>query len=248
MPEMSFDHRKWLDRQKTRGMANQEAIRVNPDNVKAYFGLGWALYQLSKYRDAEEPLRRAAALEPDDYYTHYHLGLVLGELNRLTDSEFELLHATQIRPDYADAHYGLAITYTKQKRFADAIAACLEAIRLKPDYADAHFGLGYAYYKLYKHNKAIAAYTEALSINPNHVPTAANLDGCILIWASFRKPLRFWHTQSRLRRSGEAETPEPKPDFPRLYLKLGAALAKAGNTEARPRGGAGRPGVRRRRG
>src|ERR1035441_3591937 len=86
---MSFDHRKWLDEAEKAQHVHEEAIRRNPNDVKSYCGLGWALYNLGKYREAEEPLRRAAALNPDDYYIHYHLGLVLAGLNRLADSRSE---------------------------------------------------------------------------------------------------------------------------------------------------------------
>ncbi len=92
---MSFDHRKWLANAEKSRESHQEAIRLNPEDARGYCGLGWALYNLGKYSEAEEPLRRASTLNPDDYYTHYHLGLILGELQRFPESEDELVRSIQ---------------------------------------------------------------------------------------------------------------------------------------------------------
>ncbi len=80
---MNFDVQKWRADAETTRQKCEQAIKLNPEGVAGHRDLGWALYNLGKYSEAEDPLRRAVALKPDDYFTHYHLGLVLTELGRL---------------------------------------------------------------------------------------------------------------------------------------------------------------------
>jgi tetratricopeptide (TPR) repeat protein len=168
---MNFDLHNWLKDAEKSQQAYQEAIRLNPEDASAHCGLGWALYNLRRYREAEEPL-------------------------------------------------------------PDAVSASLEAPRLRPDYADAYFGLGAAYFKLNERDKAIAAYTEALRINPSHVPAAANLGWLYFDLDKFAQAADILAHAISVAPKWEAETPEPKADFPRLYIKLGEALAKAGNLKS----------------
>jgi tetratricopeptide (TPR) repeat protein len=124
------------------------------------------------------------------------------------------------------------VTYTKQRRFADAVTACQDALRLKPDYADAHFGLGHAYYELHEQEKATASYSEALRINANHVPAAANLGWLYFNLGKFAQAADVLAQAIKAAPKWDANTPEPKADYPRLYLKLGAALDRAGDLKS----------------
>jgi len=112
------------------------------------------------------------------------------------------------------------------------VKACQDALRLKPDYADACFCLGATYFELNEQENAIAAYAEALRINPNHLPAAANLGWLYFDLGKFAQAADVLAQAIRVAPEWDAETPEPNADYPRLYLKLGAALAKAGNIKS----------------
>lgn len=229
---MNFDLQKWRNDAEKKRQQSEEAVKINPEGVTGYRDLGWALYNLGRYREAEEPLRHAIGLNPGDYYTHYHLGLVLAELHRLDESETELLRSIQLQPNNADAHRSLGVVWYEQHRFEDAVLAYQEAIRLKPDYACAYFCLGATYWELSEQAKAIAAYREALRLNPRYVPAAANLGWLYFDRGEFAQSAELIAQAIENAPMWEANTPGQQTDFPRLYTKLGEALAKSGNVES----------------
>ncbi len=119
-----------------------------------------------------------------------------------------------------------------QKRFEAAVSAYQEAIRLNPEYADAFFSLGATYWKMSEQSKAITAYEEALRLNPRHVPAAANLGWLYFDIGDFARSAELLQSAIKNAHDWEANTPGQRTDFPRLYIKLGEALAKSGKLES----------------
>jgi len=57
-----------------------------------------ALFNLSRFAEAQGVLAKAVAIQPDDAYTHQMLGLVLEQLGEMKDAEVELTRAVQLAP------------------------------------------------------------------------------------------------------------------------------------------------------
>jgi tetratricopeptide (TPR) repeat protein len=80
--------------------------------------------------------------------------------------------------------------------------------------------------------KAIAAYREALRLHSRHVPAAANLGFLYFDIGEFARSAELLTQAISDGREWEANTPGQPTDFPKLYVKLGEALAKSGNIES----------------
>jgi cytochrome c-type biogenesis protein CcmH/NrfG len=72
-----------LDRYAEAVEAFKEAIRLEPDNASAHFGLGWAYLGLDRYAEAVEAFKEAIRLEPDNAWAHFGLGEAISHAETL---------------------------------------------------------------------------------------------------------------------------------------------------------------------
>jgi Tfp pilus assembly protein PilF len=70
-----------------------------------YHNLGWAYYNLSRLKEAEETFRFVLRLEPNTVSAHYLLGLVLLKAERRDEAKAEFRRARELAPD---TPFGLA--------------------------------------------------------------------------------------------------------------------------------------------
>lgn len=90
----------------------KQAIRIDPDNVKAHTVLGWCYYfKLGRYQDAIEAWKQAIRINPDFAEAHYRLGLPYFALGRDQDAIEAYKQAIRIKPDFAVAHFLLGGAY-----------------------------------------------------------------------------------------------------------------------------------------
>jgi tetratricopeptide (TPR) repeat protein len=89
--------------------AYQRAIRLPrlTTHDTAYQNMGWAFYQLKRYREAEEALRLAIGLDPQMVAAYYTLGLVFVAQDRKEDAKLVFRHARALAPDSPFGHAAL---------------------------------------------------------------------------------------------------------------------------------------------
>jgi tetratricopeptide (TPR) repeat protein len=93
---------QWSDAVASYQRAIQSPRLTSPDT--AYQNLGWALYQLTRYAEAEAALRFAISLAPDLAIAHYNLGLVLIAEDRKDEARLVLRRARDLEPDSSIGH------------------------------------------------------------------------------------------------------------------------------------------------
>jgi Flp pilus assembly protein TadD len=74
------------------------ALRIAPGRGDALHEKGVALFNLSRFAEAQGVLAKAVAIQPDDAYTHQMLGLVLEQLGDTKQADAELARAVQLAP------------------------------------------------------------------------------------------------------------------------------------------------------
>ena len=88
--------------------AYEQALRLDPQRVKALVNSGTLLYDQGELARAVEFFRRAVALEPANALAQFNLGSVLEEIGELEAARNHLRRAVSLDPSYSDAHYNLA--------------------------------------------------------------------------------------------------------------------------------------------
>ena len=100
--------------------------------------LGWA----GKLREAEAPLRRAAAVLPEEPDVWINLGILLQRIGRPEESVETLQRAAELRPSSPLVLFNLGVSYGASGRPREAVAAFRRAVELQPDYPEAWYNLG----------------------------------------------------------------------------------------------------------
>ena len=90
----------------------KHAIRIDPDDAKAHYGLGATYLILEMYKEAIDALRQAIKLDPDnDAMAHCALGFSYQNLGKWKKAIESYKHAISIDPDGAEAYFRLGIAY-----------------------------------------------------------------------------------------------------------------------------------------
>jgi tetratricopeptide (TPR) repeat protein len=77
----------------------ERAARARPDEGAIIDSLGWALYRLGRYREAEVQMERAIELMPVDAVVNDHLGDVYWAVGRFREAEFQWKRALSFKPE-----------------------------------------------------------------------------------------------------------------------------------------------------
>jgi cytochrome c-type biogenesis protein CcmH/NrfG len=137
--ELAVQGKQWLDQQRYDEAitAYREAVRRDPGNAVAQYGLGVAYSHTRASDQAIAAYREAIRLQPDNVDAYYGLGVVSERQGHDDAAIAAFREVIQRRPEDAMAHYGLGAASAHQGRDEQAISTYHEAIRLKPSLADA---------------------------------------------------------------------------------------------------------------
>jgi len=110
----------------------QHALMLRPDRDKPQGGLGFALIQLGRPREAEAALRRALIVKPDDVDTFNNLGCALNEQGRFGEAEPYLRRAIAFDEHNVAARTNLGAALVGLGRLDEAIWELLRAVEEAP--------------------------------------------------------------------------------------------------------------------
>ena len=124
------------DRKNWKGMLSwcQKWAKNDPDNFKAWFGLGAAYANIDKHDDAIEAYLRAISIDPEKANAWYNLGYSYFRLNFYDDAVEAYSQALRIDPEMASAWYNLGAAYAKLNRYDDAIKALFQLQIMDPEF------------------------------------------------------------------------------------------------------------------
>ena len=201
--------------------ANQESVRLAPEDAEAQNNLGVALQNSNRLIEAESIFRKAIAIQPSYLQSYLNLGNTLVDLNRLRQAEKAFKKAIELKPDFVEAHNNLGNTLLKLENSVDAEKSYRKAIEIRPDYADAHNNLGNQLVKADKLEEAEIAFRNATTANPEFIEAYKSLAKVLELLDKLE------HAERVLRKIIEL-----KPNFGEAYATLGAILTALKKQEA----------------
>jgi tetratricopeptide (TPR) repeat protein len=160
----------------------QQAVELNPANVKAQQRLGFLLHHV-KGRVQEAMVHSAAALrlDPDNARAHYDLAMALFQQRELGRAIGHFRRALQGTPqdggkvyNRADIHYNLGMALYLTGEFREAAAHLSEAVRLRPEDARIHYSLALILAAQGQIDQTLQHYSQAVQLQPE-VDTSATL-------------------------------------------------------------------------
>lgn len=148
----------------------KQAIKLNPNFIKAYLGLGDAHVSLHEYAKAAGDYGKVISMRPDKarlaYFKRGEINFLLGQLQQAM-ADFQA--AIEIDPNYADAHMSLGNTFFKLKSYEQAIKYYDRVLEANPDRDLAAFRRGRSYYILKEFPEAIRDFSYAIDLQPSNV-------------------------------------------------------------------------------
>lgn len=158
----------------------QKAVKLNPDNKEAHYGLGHVYATQGKFKQAEEEFREAIRIDPDYAEAHTYLGQVLANQEQWKDAIASFRRALNnplyATPDLARFHLGRALLHEGDAQ--EAMEVLEDALTVTPPnvpQARLQLELGRVYHQLGFDVRAREALQKASALDKGgEYGTAAN--------------------------------------------------------------------------
>ncbi len=155
--------------------AYNESIALEPNNVRAWAGQGYAYNAISNFPAALVSLEQATAISPNYGKATLEKGNALFGLNRYEDAIVAYQDAVKIYPEYAYlGYYGEARSFQALGKYNEALPLYEKALTFKPEYAPGWNYKGETLVALNRPSEAIAAFDKAISLSPGYLLAIQN--------------------------------------------------------------------------
>ncbi len=153
----------------------QEALKYNPRNSAAYFGLGEVYSESDQQTEAIAAYEKS--LENDKNLTEIYvpLGILYYQAGDMKKADELLSKALAAAPNNPETQFFLGLIRAAQNDNDAALTAFQKAATFDPTYADAYFNVGETLMRLRRPTDAIGQYQKAMSLRPNYLDAMIGL-------------------------------------------------------------------------
>jgi len=141
------------------------AVKANPKEPNAHFGLGYLLWTQKIYPEAATELEAELANDSNHVQAMEYLGDTLIQLNQPDQARPYLEKTVKLDPSQPLAHLDLGILLSDAGDNEKAMRELLEAEKLKPDDVNVHWRLGRLYRTMGKKDEARLEFDKASTLN-----------------------------------------------------------------------------------
>jgi tetratricopeptide (TPR) repeat protein len=157
-----------LDEMKDNGGSTnmfRAAVKANPKEPNAHFGLGYLLWTQKIYPEAATEFQAELANDPDHVQAMEYLGDTLIQLNQPEKARPYLERTVKLDPTQPLAHLDLGIILSDAGDNANALHELVMAEKLKPEDVNVHWRLGRLYRTMGKKEEAKLEFDKASTLN-----------------------------------------------------------------------------------
>ncbi len=146
----------------------QRALRINPENSDAYFGIGAMRGVQGKIAEAMQAYDRAIEMDPKYVAAYSNRGSLLLEEGKEAAAESDFRTAVTINPTFNEGFFNLGALYASQKKFTEAAESFEQAMMIEPNSVTTRLELVLVYLELGKNSLALEQIKEILRIDPEN--------------------------------------------------------------------------------
>src|SRR5262249_15934925 len=132
----------------------QEAVKENPKEPEANFGLGYLHWKSSHFEEAKASFEYELKVDPNHAQSLAYLGDIELKDNQPDEAVKYLEQVVRQRKDIRIAYLDMGAALMQLKRYPEALTALQRAAELDPTQPDAHFRLGRLYQAMRNTQKA----------------------------------------------------------------------------------------------
>ena len=114
---------------------------LQPDNPSAHLNIGFALFSMQRYPQAEAALHRSLQLDASSHETHIFLGCAKAEQGDLRGATVSLSQAVTLAPQFDAGWLQLGIIQERQGEWAQASQCYRRAVAQQPSVTEGWKGL-----------------------------------------------------------------------------------------------------------
>ncbi len=195
-----------------------EALKNNPKNAAAYFGLGEIYSELNQ--NSEAIVNYEKSLENNKALTEIYvpLGILYYQTGEIAKADALLTKALATSGDSAETQLFLGVIRYSQNRNDEALAAFQHATALDPNYTEAYFHTGEVLVRLKRNAEAVTAYQKAVSLKPAYFEAFVGLAGAFYEIGNYPEAINAYKQATKL-----------KNDNGEVFAGLGDAYRQTGN-------------------
>lgn len=155
----------------------REAIRLDPNNAKAYHNLGITFFKMENFDEARDYFLNALELQPDNIFAHNNLGLTYLKLDKNRKAEEQFKRTLFKEPDNLPAHFFLGYLYYQEGKFSRAERYYREANDINSSLPQVNYALGRVMIGLGKCERAIDYFQKTLALDKTNLKAYVSLGG-----------------------------------------------------------------------
>ncbi|MEO6051732.1 MAG: tetratricopeptide repeat protein [Pyrinomonadaceae bacterium] len=176
-----------------------EAVKFNPKNSAAYFGLGEVYSELNETPEAIINYEKALQSDKDLTELYVPLGILYFQAGDIAKADDLLAKALMNSVGTAETQFFLGLVRTAQYRTDEALAAFQKAKELDPAYPEGFFNSGEVLVKLKRADDAIPDYQKAVELRPAYFDAWLGLAEAQYETGKYADAIASFQTASRLR-------------------------------------------------
>lgn len=176
-----------------------EALKFDPKNSAAYFGLGDAYAALDQTAEAITNYETALANDKDLTEIYVPLGILYYQAGNIAKADEMLSKAVANSSETSETQFFLGLVRTSQNRDEDALAAFTKAKTLDPTNADAFFNSAETLVRLKRVADAIPDYIKATELKPTFFDAWFNLGESHFTLGDYPKAIVAYQAAAKLK-------------------------------------------------
>ena len=176
-----------------------EAVKVNPKNSAAYFGLGEVYSDLDQSKEAIKNFEEALAANSKLTEIYVPLGILYFQTGEIAKADDMLTRALTNSSETAETQVFLGSIRMSQNRKPEALAAFQRAKSLDPTSADAFFQTGEVLVRLDRETEAIAEFNQAVTLKPAFLEAWISLGDAYYAVKNFPEAVKAYSQAKRLK-------------------------------------------------
>ena len=141
------------------------AVKANPREPNAHFGLGYLLWTQKQYPEAASEFQAELANDADHIQATLYLADSKIQMNQMEEAKPLLEKVVKFSPEIGLGHLDLGIVYSEAGRNNEALRELLLAAKLTPDDVNVHWRLGRLYRTLGRKDEAKVEFDKASKLN-----------------------------------------------------------------------------------
>jgi tetratricopeptide (TPR) repeat protein len=152
-----------------------EAIKYNPKNSAAYFGLGEVYSETDSQAEAIAAYEKSLENDRDLTEIYVPLGILYYQAGDMKKANELLTKALATAPNNAETQFFLGMIRASEGDDVNALAGFQKARTIDANYADAYYNVGETLARLKRPAEAIPEYQKAISLKANYLDAIVGL-------------------------------------------------------------------------